>query len=548
MAQESARPRSDILIVDDNPANILAVEAALGDLAENVVRAQSGAEALRVLLERDFALILLDVKMPTMDGLETARLIRERKRSRYTPIIFMTAYSRNDQEILAAYKLGAVDFLFKPVVAEMLRAKAGVFVELERRAAELTRQAELLRQHERREHEQTLEQERRSWEQQALTQRMDELAEADRRKDEFLAILGHELRNPLAPIVSGLDLLRAKFLSGSNADESLARIHARMQRQVEHLTRLVDDLLDVARINSGKIDLRKSWVTMQEVVDHALAESRGLVAERHHQVSLDLPREPIHLVADTVRLTQVLTNLLNNAARYTEPGGSIKVAAKTVGQTVEISVADNGSGISPAALPLIFDVFVQERTNRGPGLGLGLSLVKRLVDLHGGSVEAQSPGVGLGSTFIVRLSLPTPEEIAACGAPRPSASERSSKKPLRIAIVEDNDDVRNTMQELLRTLGHHTATAADGMGGAAMILETKPDVAFVDLDLPGMDGLAVAARVRDDLGPDRVRLVAVSGFGQDSDRERVYRAGFDAHLVKPVDLQTLMQSLPTKDD
>jgi two-component system, sensor histidine kinase len=548
MAQESARPRSDILIVDDNPANILAVEAALGDLAENVVRAQSGAEALRILLERDFALILLDVKMPTMDGFETARLIRDRKRSRYTPIIFMTAYSRNDQEILAAYNLGAVDFLFKPVVAEMLRAKAGVFVELERRAAELTRQAELLREHERREHEQTLDEERRSWEQRSLEQRMNELAEADRRKDEFLAILGHELRNPLAPIVSGLDLLRAKFLSGSNADESLARIHARMQRQVEHLTRLVDDLLDVARINSGKIDLRKSWVTLQEVVDHALAESRGLVSERHHQVSLDLPTEPVHLVADAVRLTQVLTNLLNNAARYTEPGGSIQVSAKTLGQTLEISVADNGTGISPEVLPLIFDVFVQERTNRGPGLGLGLSLVKRLVDLHGGSVEAQSPGVGLGSTFTVRLSLPTPEEIAACGAPPPSTRERISKKPLKIAIVEDNDDVRNTMQELLRTLGHHTATAADGKGGAEMILETKPDVAFVDLDLPGMDGLAVAAKVRDDLGPDRVRLVAVSGFGQESDRERVYRAGFDAHLVKPVDLKTLIQSLPTKDD
>jgi signal transduction histidine kinase len=547
MAHESPRPRSDILIVDDNPANILAVEAALGDLAENVVRAQSGAEALRVLLERDFALILLDVKMPTMDGFETARLIRERKRSRYTPIIFMTAYGRNDQEILAAYKLGAVDFLFKPIVPDMLRAKAGVFVELERRAAELTRQAELLREHERREHEQTLENERSSWEQRALEQRMLELAEADRRKDEFLAILGHELRNPLAPIVSGLDLLRAKFLSGSNADESLARIHARMQRQVEHLTRLVDDLLDVARINSGKIELRKSLVTVQQIVDHALAESRGLASERGHQISLDLPSQPIELVADTVRLTQVLTNLLNNAARYTDPGGTIEVAAKSNGGSVEISVTDNGSGISPSVLPSIFDVFVQERTNRGPGLGLGLSLVKRLIDLHGGSVEAQSAGVGLGSTFVVRLSLPTPEEIAACETPAP-ASTRASRKPLRIAIVEDNDDVRNTLQELLKTMGHYIATAADGKGGAAMILETKPDVAFVDLDLPGMDGLAVAATVRDQLGPNCVRLVAVSGFGQNSDRERVYQAGFDAHLVKPVDLHTLIQSLPTKDD
>jgi signal transduction histidine kinase len=548
MAHEPPRPRSDILIVDDNPANILAVEAALGDLAENVVRAHSGNEALRALLQHDFALILLDVKMPTMDGFETARMIRERKRSRFTPIIFMTAYSRNDQEILAAYKLGAVDFLFKPVVAEMLRAKAGVFVELERRAAELTRQAELLREHERREHEQTLEQERRSWEQHSLEQRMQELAEADRRKDEFLAILGHELRNPLAPIVSGLDLMRAKYLSGTDADEGLARIHARMTRQVGHLTRLVDDLLDVARINSGKIELRKAWVTVQEIVNHALAESRGPIRERGHQVSLDVSPEPMGLLADGVRLTQVVTNLLNNAARYTDAGGSIRVTAKKLDGQVEIAVADNGCGINPAVLPSIFDVFVQERTNRGPGLGLGLSLVKRLVDLHGGNVEAQSAGVGLGSTFVVRLPLPSPDTCAQSRASLSPAAGTSKARPLKIAIVEDNDDVRNTLQELLRTLGHHTATAADGKDGAEMILATEPDIAFIDIDLPGMDGLAVAARVRDDLGPERVRLVAVSGFGQDSDRERVYRAGFDAHLVKPVDLKTLVKSLPTKDD
>jgi two-component system, sensor histidine kinase len=546
MAHDAERPRSDILIVDDNPANIIAVEAALTDLDLSVVRAHSGSDALRVLLERDVALVLLDVKMPTMDGLETARLIRERKRTRYTPIIFMTAYGRSDQEILAAYQLGAVDFLFKPIVAEVLRAKVGVFVELERRAAELTRQAELLREHERREHERALEAGRRQWEQEALKQRMAELAEADRRKDEFLAILGHELRNPLAPIVSGLDLMRTKFLSRPDVDEALTRIHGRMQRQVGHLTRLVDDLLDVARINSGKIELRRAPVTLEDVVEHAVAESRELVAERKHRLDLDVPAEPLVLLADGVRLTQVLTNLLNNAARYTDPGGVIRLTARVDGAQVEIEVSDNGRGVSAAILPSIFDAFVQERERGGGGLGLGLALVKRLIDLHGGSVQAHSEGAGKGSRFAVRLPLPDPSELAALARPSVPPPRTNSTEPLEVVLVEDNDDVRNTLQELLRALGHSTAVAADGETGAKLIVATDPDVAFVDLDLPGIDGFQVAAKVRADLGKN-VRLIAVSGFGQDSDRRRVYQAGFDAHLVKPVDMQTLVNILATKD-
>ena len=546
MAQQAERPRSDILIVDDNPANIVAVEAALGDLEVSISRAHSGSDALRVLLERDVALILLDVKMPTMDGLETARLIRERKRTRYTPIIFMTAYGRNDEEILAAYQLGAVDFLFKPIVAEVLRAKAGVFVELERRAAELTRQAELIREHERREHERALEAGRRSWEQEAMKQRVAELAEADRRKDEFLAILGHELRNPLAPIVSGLDLMRAKFLS-PDADPALQRIHERMQRQVQHLTRLVDDLLDVARINSGKIELRRARVTLQEVVEHAVAESRELIGERRHRLDLDLPDEPLTLLADSVRLTQVLTNLLNNAARYTDPGGAIKLTARVSGGMVEVEVSDNGRGISASILPTIFDAFVQERESRG-GLGLGLALVKRLIELHGGGVEAQSAGSGKGSRFVIRLPLPTAEELSAPETAAPPSVRAGAGQPLDVVLVEDNDDVRNTMQELLRSLGHSTSVAADGETGAKLIVATEPDIAFVDLDLPGIDGFTVASQVRNDLGSSKhVRLIAVSGFGQDSDRRRVYQAGFDAHLVKPVDLQTLVNILAEKD-
>jgi len=394
MAQQAERPRSDILIVDDNPANIVAVEAALGDLEVSISRAHSGSDALRVLLERDVALILLDVKMPTMDGLETARLIRERKRTRYTPIIFMTAYGRNDEEILAAYQLGAVDFLFKPIVAEVLRAKAGVFVELERRAAELTRQAELIREHERREHERALEAGRRSWEQEAMKQRVAELAEADRRKDEFLAILGHELRNPLAPIVSGLDLMRAKFLS-PDADPALQRIHERMQRQVQHLTRLVDDLLDVSRITRGKIDLTIEPVDVAQVVAAAIETSRPNIDGARHTLSLQLPPQTLHVSGDFARVSQILANVVNNAAKYTPKGGLISLSATREGDMVVFRVRDSGVGIPAEFIGSIFEPFTQvDRTlaRSHGGLGIGLTLVRKLVEMQNGTVSARSEG------------------------------------------------------------------------------------------------------------------------------------------------------------
>ena len=240
---------TDILVVDDNPANLLAVEAALGELGARMVRAHSGGEALKLLLSHDFALILLDVKMPSMDGFETARLIRARRRSSHTPIIFVTAHGRDDREVLAAYQLGAVDFLFKPIVPEILRAKVNVFVELQARSAEVARQAELIREHERREHERSLAEERARWQAQALQHQMEQLAETNRRKDQFLALLGPELRNPLAPMMAGLELLRGRFeRAGQPIDEQLRRTRDVLEKQTRHLTRLVDDLLDISRI------------------------------------------------------------------------------------------------------------------------------------------------------------------------------------------------------------------------------------------------------------------------------------------------------------
>ena len=534
---------ADILVVDDNPANLLAIESSLGDLGGRVVRAQSGSEALRTLLARDFALILLDVKMPSMDGFETARMIRQRKRSRHTPIIFITAHGRDDRDVLAAYELGAVDFLFKPIVPEVLRAKVSVFVELQRRADEMARQAELLREHERREYERDLGEQRRSWDEEALRQRMDELAEADRRKDEFLAMLGHELRNPLAPILSGLDLLKVR--QDPKVDPVSVTVQGRMRRQLEHLTRLVDDLLDLSRINTGVIELHKAPVLLQDVIEQALVTSRPLIEESEHCLTLDLPEHPVTVLGDSVRLTQIVANLLNNAARYTDKRGSIQLVCRELPDAVELRVTDTGRGIAREILPRVFDMFVQERRGNG-GLGLGLTLVQRLVTLHGGTVTAHSDGVGKGSEFVVRLPIARDLAPAVEQQPPPASSSGSKPPALRVVLVEDNDDIRETTKELLTLLGHDVQAAANGEAGAELILRTEPDIALVDLGLPLLDGYGVAARVRSRLGPHQLKLVAMSGYGRESDRQRARDSGFDAHLVKPVALENLMNVLPTR--
>jgi signal transduction histidine kinase len=585
-----SRP-GEILVVDDNPANLLAIEAALGDLALGMTRAQSGTEALRMLLERDFALILLDVNMPSLDGYETARLIRERRRSRHTPIIFVTAYSRDDREVLEAYELGAVDFLFKPIVPEVLRAKASVFVELQRRSNELAHQAELLRQSERLLHEQRLEEERRRWEEESLRRQRDEaqraaeelaikaeelaatieekdrveraliqsnreLAAADRRKDEFLAVLGHELRNPLAPLVAGLEILKRGIGDGGgDRTTELDRLHRTrdaMDRQVKYLARLVDDLLDVSRINSGKIELRRAPVNLQEVLEQAVAAVRPALDERKHELKVELPAQPLTIVADGVRVTQVVANLLSNACRYTDVGGQISLRCHQEEARVVIEVTDNGKGIPPELLPRIFGMFVQEQAGGG-GLGLGLTLVERLVRLHGGRVSASSEGPGLGATFRVELPLVQPPDAVSSGelravneaaaqAAEPGAGVRDNR-PLAIALIDDNPDIRETMCDLLTTWGHRVETAADGPSGVELILRTRPDLAFVDIGLPRLDGYGVAAQVRAQLGEGNTRLVAMSGFGQEADRRRSLEVGFNAHLVKPADIDAILNVL-----
>ena len=531
----------DILVVDDSPANLVAVEVALADLGARVVRAASGDEALRVLLDHDFALILLDVMMPGLNGFQTARLIRERKRSRHTPIIFITAASRDDQDVLAAYQLGAVDFLFKPFEAEVLRAKAAVFIDLQRRTAEVARQARLLREHERREHEHSLNEQRRHWEEDSVRRRMGELAEEARRKDDFLAMLGHELRNPLTPILAGLQVL-ARSLAGKEVDPLVLRTRDRMERQVEHLRRLVDDLLDVSRISSGKVELRKASVSLRSIVDDAVAIARPTIEGRRHNLAVVLPDPLPPLSGDAVRLTQVFANLLGNAASYTDPGGRIEVCGSTGDGWVEVAVIDNGRGIPAEFLPRVFDMYAQERPGSG-GLGLGLSVVRRLVELHGGSIQVRSEGPGRGSAFVLRLlaAEEAPDPAVEAGASATPAPGRAG--PLVVAVVDDNPDLRDAMTELLDHVGHTVEGARDGQSGIELVLRQRPDVALIDISMPDMDGYAVARRLRQELGEACPRLVAVSGHGLEAHRRKAREAGFDAYLIKPCSIEELEKTL-----
>jgi signal transduction histidine kinase len=532
---QRSRPDGDILVVDDDPNNLVAIGAVLEGQAGKVVCAPSGQEALRLLLARDFAVILMDVEMPALGGIETARLIRSRDRSRHTPIIFVTGHAQDDAEVAAGYALGAVDFLFKPLVPEVLRAKVSVFVELHRRAQELTRQGELLREHERLAHERRLEEERRRWREEAMQDQMRSLAEIDRRKDEFLAMLGHELRNPLAAIALGLDLMRGRL---GEAGTPLCTSHGRIEQQVSHLARIVDDLLDLSRINSGKIELRRAPVALADVIEGAASVSRPLIDRRGHRLTIELPDQAITLHADAVRLTQVVSNLLNNAAQYTDDGGTILLRARPVPDGLEVIVRDSGRGIRPELLPRIFEMFVQDQKSAGGGLGLGLTVVKRLVELHGGSVAVRSAGLGHGSEFVVLL----PAALLVSASP-PTAVAVPTVRPLRIALVEDSADIREMTQELLTMLGHSVEAAEDGEKGVELILRTRPDVALVDMGLPGLDGCGVATRVRAQCGRDGLRLVAMTGFGLDSDRRRAREAGFDDYLVKPADLEALLRAL-----
>jgi signal transduction histidine kinase/ActR/RegA family two-component response regulator len=362
------------------------------------------------------------------------------------------------------------------------------------------------------------------------------LRKADQRKDEFLATLAHELRNPLAPIRTAAEMLTLPNLTPKQLMWSRQVIH----RQVEHMARLLDDLLDVARITRGKLQLRLQPVDLDTVVDTAVEAARPLLAAREHSLSISVPSDLPTFEADPVRLAQILSNLLTNAAKYTDsPGGRIAVVARIEGGMLRICVQDNGIGLSPIALADIFTMFSQVQHSHARaegGLGIGLALVKGLVDLHGGTIEVFSEGAGRGSEFVVTL----PCRMSA-SAPSGTAAPLASRAPVcrRILVADDNIDAANTLSMLLRLAGHDVRTAHGGCLALELAAEFRPEFAFLDIGMPDLDGYEVARQLRaTDIG-SQLLLIAVTGLGQDEDKRRALEAGFDHHMTKPVDPQRL---------
>jgi PAS domain S-box-containing protein len=801
----------NILLVDDQPANLRALRAILQDLGHHLVEAHTAAEARHLLGTADFAVILLDIQMNGLDGFSTAKLIRSQERSRYTPIIFHTAPHSNRLPIEEqAYALGAVDYLVKPVVPFILRAKVAWFVELFQKARRDAQQTEADRRtaragfEEALAHERTRLQEQQEWlrvtlgsagdaviatdpagrvaflntvaqsltgwtqpqaegqllatvfpviheetrqplepplaqvigegvtanladhavliakdgterpvedsaapfkdgggnitgmlltfrdvserrraalrlreevrktheaeerlrlmvesvkdyalfsldvggrivswntgaeyllgysEEEVVGQhfsifftpedqedgrpdrelqqavaagsasnnnwtvrkdgsrfwaegatyplrdgdlrgyvtifrdlserkqleeelraRAEALVENDRRRNEFLAMLGHELRNPLAPIVTSLTVLRQEKTTSPLVEQA----RTIMERQANHLVRLVDDLLDVARITKGRVELRKERVELNDLIDRAVEAVGPLVANQRHELSVSAPRGKLWLDVDPARIQQVLVNLLTNACKYTPAQGAIRLTVHREGDQVAISVKDNGVGITPEVLPKVFDLFTQsERTlaRSEGGLGIGLTMVKGLVEMHGGSAAARSEGTGKGSEFIIRLPVVKPQP----GVPvvTPSATSELSPVPsgraLRILVVDDNVDAAQSLALLLRAYGHEIVDVLhDGPSAIEAILAKKPSVVLLDIGLPGLNGYEVAQRVRGPQVEPSPHLIAVTGYGQEADRLKAQEVGINHYLVKPVDpnrLHKLLSDLAEK--
>jgi PAS domain S-box-containing protein len=371
-----------------------------------------------------------------------------------------------------------------------------------------------------------------------LRLRAEALARADQDKDEFLAILAHELRNPLAPALYALRLLDEKPLD----DPQRWYVRRIAERQIRRLARLIDDLLDISRIRTGKVELRKARIDLNEVVGHAVEIVRPLCEDRGIQLSVAVPQGPVWLDADSARLEQVLSNLLTNAVKFTEDAGSISLVSEPETQEVVVRVRDTGVGIASDLLPRIFDLFMQgDRSidRARDGLGIGLTLSRKLVELHGGTIEARSEGVGKGSEFLVRLPLAAETILEATPAP----ASASAHRPLRVLVVDDSEDTAETMGTLLEMAGHTIQVAHSGPAALEAAAAFRPDVILLDIGLPGLDGYQVAQRLREDPVLKDVILIAASGYGQAEDLRRSKEAGIDRHLVKPVDPRELQEIL-----
>jgi signal transduction histidine kinase len=504
------------LLVDDLEENLLSLEALLRREGLVLLKARSGDDALELLLRNDVALALVDVQMPGLNGFELAELMRGNERTRRIPIIFLTAGTTDSRRRFRGYEAGAVDFIQKPIEPDILRSKADVFFDLYRQRQQIAEQRD------------------------ELMAQAAALKDADRRKDEFLATLAHELRNPLAPLRHGLDTLRR------DPDAEDAReIRDMMDRQLVHLVRLIDDLLDVSRISQGKITLRKERIQAADAINAAVEASRPAIDAAGHALVINVPSEPLWLDADLTRLSQVVGNLLNNAVKYTAAGGRIGLAVRAENNIAVIEVSDSGIGIPKEMQAEVFELFAQidKHLDRAQGgLGIGLALVKQLVTMHGGSVEATSAGVGEGSVFSVRIPLAARPELPAMREKAP-AVQPVAARPLKVLIVDDNPDVAQTMAWMLEAIGHDYRLVHDGRQTLAAAREYRPDVVLLDIGLPGMNGYEICRAFREDELFKGTPIIAQSGRGQTKDKALAFEAGFNHHLTKPVPLDDLERIL-----
>jgi signal transduction histidine kinase len=447
-------------------------------------------------------LVVTDVMMSGLDGFTLLRQLRADSRTKDVPVIILSARA-GDEARIEGLEAAADDYLTKPFSAKELLASVRSRLEL----AAIRRETE------------------------------QQLKDAAQRKDEFLATLAHELRNPLAPIRNGLHLMR---LAG-NDNTLVEKARTIMERQVQQMVRLVDDLLDVARISQNKLELRREWLELATVVNSAVETSRPIVDAAGHQLEVSIPPESIRLFADPVRLPQALSNLLNNAAKYSERGRQIWLTAEHQNDQVVLSVRDAGMGIPQDKLQHIFGMFVQaDRSieNSKGGLGIGLALVQRIVRMHGGVVEARSEGHGKGSEFVIRLpAVPAANTAVHDETGKVDTSEATA--PLRILVVDDNSDSAESLALMLKCAGHTVAVANDGLGALEVAKTFQPHAAFLDLGMPKLNGYDTARHIRQQPWGKNVVLIALTGWGQEEDKRRSKVAGFDAHLVKPVDHRAL---------
>ena len=563
-----SREAANILLVDDQPARLLTYRAILEPLGHNLVAVSSGLEALEALMKQEFAVVLLDVKMPGMDGFETAALIHDHPRFETTPIIFVTGVHVTEFDRLKGYKAGAIDYVYIPVVPEILRSKVAVLIELDRQRralqsvnkqlaqsnralaeanyelqSEKTRELEALNEQLRHTNEElsrsnhSLETEVRE-----RTRAENQLKEAVVKRDEFLAMLSHELRNPLSPLRNASHML----MQADTQDPKVVWSRGVIDRQLKHMIRLVDDLLDVSRIARGKIVLVSEKVTLADIVAAAVETVQPLLDQKNHRLTVEA--DPALAVrGDPVRLAQIVGNLLHNAAKYTGEGGHITLIARANGGRAEICVRDTGIGISPEAIQHVFELFTQipsERVNTSGGLGIGLALVRALVQLHGGEIDAASPGIDQGSEFTVRIPLLDAPAVEV--APVPGRGEHVMQVRRNILIADDNQDALESLALMLRLEGHEVHCASDGEEALTLAGLRRPEIVVLDVGMPKLDGCEVARRIRAESWGRNAVLVALTGWGQDADRKRSREAGFDMHLVKPVDPATICDMLVTQ--